>query len=68
MREHGRSDVTALVYRAAGHGIGLPVPNVRVATKGGAHEGYYDFGGTPEADARARAALWPRLLAFLNRL
>ena len=68
LREHGRSDVTALVYRAAGHGIGLPVPNVRVATKGGAHEGYYDFGGTPEADARARAALWPRLLAFLNRL
>ncbi len=68
LHEHGRSDVTALVYPAGGHGVGFPVPNIRVATKGGAHQGYYDFGGTPEADARARAALWPRLLAFLSRL
>jgi dienelactone hydrolase len=68
MHDHGRSDVTALVYPAAGHGVGFPVPNIRIATKGGAHEGYYAFGGSPEADARARTALWPRLLGFLNRL
>ena len=68
MREHGRSDVTALVYPAAGHGIGFPVPNIRVATRGGAQQGYYEFGGTPEADAQARSASWPRLLAYLSRL
>jgi dienelactone hydrolase len=66
--DHGRTDVTPLVYPAAGHGLGFPVPNVRVATKGGANEGYYDFGGTPEADGRARSAMWPKLLAFLGRL
>jgi predicted permease len=34
------------------------------------HEGliYLDLGGTPEADGRARSAMWPRLLAFLSRL
>jgi dienelactone hydrolase len=68
LHDHGRTDVTALVYPAAGHGIGFPVPNIRVAPRGTAQQGYYEFGGTPEADARARAESWPRLLAFLSRL
>ncbi len=46
LREHGRTDGTAFVYPAAGHGIGFPAANIRVATKGGANLGYYDFGGT----------------------
>jgi hypothetical protein len=39
-----------------------------VATKGSVHGIYLDLGGTPEADGRARSAMWPRLLAFLSRL
>jgi dienelactone hydrolase len=68
MREHGRKDVTALTYADAGHGVGLAAPNIRVATKGSVHGIYLDLGGTPEADGRARSAMWPRLLAFLSRL
>jgi dienelactone hydrolase len=50
-----------LSYPAAGHNVGFAIPFV---------PGYdaAQVGGTPAADAAARAALWPRLLDFLDRL
>ncbi len=63
MHAHGR-DVTSLLYTSAGHAVGTAVPNLRVATR----YGELDLGGTPAADAKARAAAWRRLLAFLSKL
>jgi dienelactone hydrolase len=68
LHQHGRSDVTALVYPNAGHGIGILLPNLRVATALQSAEGLVERGGSPTADARGRAAAWPKLLAFLSRL
>jgi dienelactone hydrolase len=68
MRERGRRDVTALVYLQAGHGIGSLLPNVRTPTALQTRYGYLEFGGSPAADAHARAAAWPKLLAFLGKL
>lgn len=51
--------VTLLEYGQAGHGVGLPLP----------YDPFYlPTGGSISADQRARAAAWPRLLAFLNSL
>ena len=50
-----------LRYPAAGHYVGFAVPYVPVVDP-------MQKGGAPAADAAARAALWPRLLAFLNGL
>jgi dienelactone hydrolase len=50
-----------LRFPAAGHGIGLAVPYLPSLDPAQA-------GGTAAADAAARAALWPRLLAFLDGL
>ena len=50
-----------LRYPGAGHGIGLAVPYLPSPDPAQA-------GGTAAADAAARAALWPRLLEFLDEL
>ena len=69
MKEHGRSDVTMLNYDDAGHYVGGMVPNLpdppapRLATA----RRFY-VGGTPLADAKARADSWPKLLAFLSNV
>jgi dienelactone hydrolase len=59
LRLHQRTDYTSLVYFEAGHAVGYMVPNIPVIV---------DLGGTRAADARARVASWPKLLAFLERL
>jgi dienelactone hydrolase len=59
LRNHGRTDFTALVYPHAGHAIGSLLPNFRL--------GDFEFGGSPGADARARAAAWPKLLGVLSK-
>ena len=66
MHQHGRRDVTALVYLKAGHGIGSLLPNFRRATAGQGPEGFVNLGGSPSADARVAA--WPKLLRFLSEL
>jgi dienelactone hydrolase len=68
LQRYGRKDVTALVYPHAGHAVAAAVPNLRTATIVESPNGTFFFGGSPEADARARAAAWGRLLAFLRRL
>jgi dienelactone hydrolase len=67
LHAHGRTDVTALVYDGAGHGIGFAVPNVPVETRFESRYGTLYLGGSAAADARARADLWPKLLRFLAR-
>jgi dienelactone hydrolase len=68
LHAHGRTDVTALTYDGAGHGIGFAVPNVPIGTVIPSRYGTLSLGGTVEADARARADLWPKLLRFLAAL
>jgi hypothetical protein len=51
--------VTLLEYKNAGHGDGFVLPSDPI---------YLPTGGTIDADQGARAAGWPRLLAFLNSL
>lgn len=55
-------DVTLLVYPDAGHGVmGAPSPASDPALRK-----WSALGGTPEANAAARADGWPRIVAFLN--
>jgi dienelactone hydrolase len=68
MHDHGRSDVTALNYARAGHGAGAIVPNFPTAPTINSRYGLRHFGGTPAADAAARADSWPKLLRFLSQL
>jgi dienelactone hydrolase len=56
---HFAYTVTLLEYRNAGHGVGFLLPNDPI---------YLPTGGTIDDDQRARAAAWPRLLAFLHSL
>jgi dienelactone hydrolase len=56
---HFGHTVTLLEYADAGHGVGFVLPN---------DPSYEPTGGTVDADQRARAAVWPRLLAFLGSL
>jgi hypothetical protein len=44
------------------------VPNLRNASTVDSRNGTIVLGGSPDADARARAASWAQLLAFLRRL
>jgi dienelactone hydrolase len=48
-------------YGTAGHLLGSAIPYLPAATASG-------YGGSPAADAAARAALWPRMLAFMRGL
>jgi dienelactone hydrolase len=59
LKQHRRTDYTALVYAKAGHAVGYIIPNIPVIV---------DLGGTRAADARGRGDSWPKLLAFLARL
>jgi dienelactone hydrolase len=68
MRGHGRTDVTALEYRRAGHALGVMLPNVPTRTTVASRYGVLNMGGSPGADAAARADSWPKLLAFLARI
>jgi hypothetical protein len=48
-------------YGTAGHLLGSAIPYLPAASESG-------YGGSPAADAAARAALWPRMLAFVRGL
>ena len=48
-------------YGTAGHLLGSAIPYLPATTASG-------YGGTPSADAAARAALWPRMLEFMRGL
>jgi hypothetical protein len=48
-------------YGKAGHLLGSAVPYTPAAV-------VPSYGGSPAADAAARAALWPRMLAFMRGL
>jgi dienelactone hydrolase len=48
-------------YGTAGHLLGSAIPYLPAVTASG-------YGGSPAADAAARAALWPRMLAFMRGL
>jgi dienelactone hydrolase len=65
MQEHGRTDLTVLDYPAAGHGVGVIVPNIPTTPTITSRYGVLDLGGSPLGDANARADSWPRLLRFL---
>lgn len=56
---HTRYRSVLAAFPDAGHGVGYPVPYLpgRFAVTDG---------GTPDANPRAQARLWPRLLAFLG--
>ena len=59
---HYRFPYEALVYPAAGHGIvgsGWSPTTLH-------NTGVFNDGGTPEADARAQADAWTKMLAFLG--
>jgi dienelactone hydrolase len=68
MRAHGRHAVTALVYRKAGHAVGVAVPNIPTRTRVQSRYGELYLGGSPRADELAREDSWPKLLRFLARL
>jgi dienelactone hydrolase len=68
MRRHHRTDATELVYPRAGHALAGGAPNHRSATIVRSRYGLLFLGGSPGADARARADSWPKLLQFLARL
>ena len=50
-----------LEYPGAGHLIGSAIPYLPAAADPA-------YGGTPSADAAARAALWPRILDFMRSM
>ena len=66
--EHGRKDTEALVFDDAGHAVGLAVPYLPVSTEFSSNGFTLESGGTRQADALARTASWPRLLALLDRV
>jgi dienelactone hydrolase len=66
--EHGRKDTAALVFADAGHAVGLAVPYLPVSTEFSSNGFTLESGGTRRADALARTASWPRLLALLDRV
>jgi hypothetical protein len=51
-------------YEGAGHGIGVPYRS----TKGSMSGGGYSMGGTPQANAKADADSWPKVLRFLKEV
>jgi dienelactone hydrolase len=59
---HGfRYDHPDLRFENAGHGLGAAIPYLPTAS-------IRDFGGSASADEAAKAALWPRILAFMRGL
>ena len=76
MRDHGRRDVTALVYPQAGHLLGyvLPLPSPPTNDKHvygliiNANSPPLNLGGSAKADLAARKNAWPKLLAFLAHI
>jgi dienelactone hydrolase len=67
MKEQGRTDLTMLDYPAAGHGVGLIVPNIETPSTVKTVYGTFYLGGSPLGDANARADSWPKLLRFLSQ-
>jgi dienelactone hydrolase len=63
-----RSQRVWLNYRHAGHLVDLAIPYEPAGTELVVEGERFDFGGTPEANAAAKADSWPKLLAFLERL
>jgi dienelactone hydrolase len=60
-QKFGRPQVQVLAYREAGHGVmGAPLPSRDLKM-------WSRLGGSPAANAAARADSWPRMLAFLHR-
>jgi uncharacterized protein len=67
----GRSahPVTHLRYPGAGHvGVGVPGTPVPTEVRHPVDGGWYALGGTPSANAAARADSWPKALAFLTAM
>lgn len=61
-RKAGRPDVRLLAYPQAGHGVfGAPLPAEHRTMRRWA-----TIGGTPKANAAARADSWPKVVAFLD--
>jgi len=66
--EHGRKDTEALVFDDAGHAVGGAVPYLPLVTEFSSNGFTLESGGTRQADALARTASWPRLLALLQQV
>lgn len=66
--EHGEKDTEALVFEDAGHALDAAVPYLPEATEFPSDGVTLVSGGTRQADALARTASWPRLLALLDRV
>ncbi|MFE0425918.1 acyl-CoA thioesterase/bile acid-CoA:amino acid N-acyltransferase family protein [Streptomyces sp. NPDC058953] len=57
----------ALVYPGAGHGVGMfPYTSIGLRYRSPLIEGTVSMGGTRQADARAKADGWPRVLDLLG--
>jgi dienelactone hydrolase len=63
-----RRERVLLNYRLAGHFVGLAIPYEPAGSALVVEGGRRDSGGSPEANAAAKADSWPKLLAFLARL
>ena len=73
LHQHGRHDIVALHYRAAGHLLGSVLPTqITLPAKGNGTAispyGELEFGGTGRADENARENAWPKLLRFLSHI
>jgi dienelactone hydrolase len=66
--DHGETDTQSIVFPDAGHAIALAVPYLPVSTEFRSNGLTLVSGGTRQADALARTASWPRLLALLDRV
>jgi dienelactone hydrolase len=66
--DHGETDTEAIVFPGAGHALALAVPYLPVSTEFRSNGVTLVSGGTRQADALARTASWPLLLALLDRL
>jgi dienelactone hydrolase len=66
-RAHGKTGVTTLIYRRAGHALGAKVPYLPLATVFVLNGRGLDAGGETVADARARTDAWFKLLGLLDR-
>ena len=62
LERHRRADATELVFPDAGHGVVAAIPYLPLAIRN------EDFAETRKADALARTAAWPRVLALLERV
>jgi dienelactone hydrolase len=67
-KEHGKNDVTGVVYRGAGHAIGVGVPNLPTPDTTTVAGRTLSFGGSVAADAQARENSWHRVLALLKKV